>query len=311
MNWWDVAFWGTVLAGAMQLGTPIALAAIGETIVERGGNINIGIDGIMSIGAFVAIYVESIGGGWEMALVAALLVGMAFGLAIALSVLRGGANQIIIGIAASLVGTGVAVFFYQLWDASKLAQQILPLVPTLSIPLIHDIPVLGKALSGQSILTYATAILTLAVLFILKRTRIGLLLKAVGDQPEAAAARGVDVIRIRTIALMIGGALAGLGGAAITAGYLGTYTDGVTAGRGYIALAIVITGRWSPIGAAAGALLFAFLDSLALAAQNGAAFIPVEGYMALPYLMTLLVLVMTARGNVAPRALGLHFEQDR
>jgi general nucleoside transport system permease protein len=311
MNWWDIAFWGAILAGAVQLATPIALAAIGETIVERGGNINIGIDGIMSIGAFAAIYVESIGGGWELALIAALVVGMVVGLAIALAVLRGGANQIIIGIAASLVGTGVAVFCYQLWDASDLAHQILPLVPTLSIPLVRDIPVLGKALSGQSVLTYGAAILTLAMVFVLKRTKIGLLLKAVGDQPEAAAARGVDVIRIRTVALMIGGALAGLGGAAITAGYLGTYTDGVTAGRGYVALAIVITGRWSPVGAAAGALLFAFFDSLALAAQNGAAFFPVEAYMALPYLVTLLVLVMTARGNVAPRALGLHFEHDQ
>ncbi len=148
------------------------------------------------------------------------------------------------------------------------------------------------------------------MLFILKWTKIGLVLRAVGDQPDAAASRGVNVFAIRTTALIIGGSLAGLGGAAITAGYLGTYTDGVTAGRGYVALAIVITGRWSPFGALAGALLFAFFDSLALGAQNGASFVPVEAYMALPYLVTLLVLVLTARGTAAPRALGLPYQPD-
>jgi simple sugar transport system permease protein len=310
VNWWGVTFWGAILGGAVRLATPVALAAIGETVVERSGTINIGIDGIMTIGAFTAIYVESVGGGWQLGLVAALLVGALFGLAIALAVLRGGANQIIIGIAASLVGTGVAVYFYQLWDASGLAHHALPLVPTLQLPGLRDLPVIGKAISGQSLLTYGTVLLIAAALFILKQTKIGLLLKAVGDQPQAAASRGIDVVLIRTVALMIGGALAGLGGAAITAGYLGTYTDGVTAGRGYIALAIVITGRWSPMGAAAGALLFAFFDSLALGAQNGAGMIPVEAYMALPYIVTLLVLVLTARGTIAPRALGLPYKAD-
>ncbi len=149
MTWWDVTFWGSVFASAVRLATPIALAAIGETIVERSGTINIGIDGIMTIGAFAAIFIESVGGGWGLALVVSLLVGAIFGLAIALAVLRGGANQIIIGIAASLIGSGLAVYFYQLWDGSPLASQILPLVPTLQIPAVRDIPVIGKAVSDQ------------------------------------------------------------------------------------------------------------------------------------------------------------------
>ena len=310
MNWLDAAFLGTILAGAIRLGTPIALAAIGETVVEISGTINIGIDGIMTIGAFAPILVESVGAGWGLGLLSSALIGMTLGLAIALGVLRGGANQIIIGIAASLIGSGVAVYSYQLWDGSGLQSQALPLVPTVVLPLVRDIPVVGRALSGQSALTYATIVLIVFLLFVLKRTKAGLLLKAVGDQPEIAAARGINVVMIRTLALMFGGAMAGLGGAAITAGYLGTYTDGVTAGRGYVALAIVIIGRWSPIGAAAGALLFAFFDSLALSAQNGVGIVPVEAYMALPYIVTLLVLVFTARGSVAPRALGLPYKAD-
>jgi ABC-type uncharacterized transport system permease subunit len=310
VNLWDVTFAGAIIAGAVRLATPIALAAIGETIVERGGMINIGIDGIMTIGAFVSIYIESIGGGWGAAVLVSLLVGAVFGIAIALAVLRGGADQIVIGIAASLIGSGLAVFFYQLWDGSGLASQALPLVPILQIPLIRDVPLIGNAISDQSLLTYGTLALMAVVLFIFKWTKIGLVLRAVGDQPEAAAARGIDVVKVRTIALVIGGALAGLGGAAITAGYLGTYTDGVTAGRGYVALAIVITGRWSPIGALAGALLFAFFESLALAAQTEAGAVPVEAFMALPYVATLLVLVFSVRGTIAPRALGLPYHQD-
>lgn len=310
MSWWNLTFVAAILAGAVRLATPIALAAIGETVVERSGVINIGIDGIMTIGAFAAIYIESIGAGWGLALLASMLVGSIFGLAIALAVLRGSANQIIIGIAASLVGTGSAVYFYQLWDATGLASRALPLVPILQIPFVRDLPVIGKALSGQSLLTYGTVILIAVALFILKWTKIGLVLRAVGDQPEAAASRGIDVVKLRTIALVIGGALAGLGGAAITAGYLGTYTDGVTAGRGYIALAIVITGRWSPLGALAGALLFALFDSLALAVQGQAGSVPVEAFMALPYVVTLVVLVLSVRGLVAPRALGLPYQRE-
>ena len=310
MNEWDPLFWVAVLAGAVRLGTPVALAAIGETIVEKSGTINLGIDGIMTIGAFTAIFVVSVGGGWSVSLLAAALVGALFAVAMAVAVLRGGANQIVVGIAVSLLGAGSATYFYQLWDAAGLSRVPIALVPVWDIPLIREVPLIGAVVSGQSLLTYATVVLILALLFFLRRTKPGLLLKAVGDQPAAAAARGIDVVKIRTLALAAGGALAGLGGAAITVGYLGTFIDGVVAGRGYVALAIVITGRWSPLGAAAGALLFAFFDSLALRAQGGSGLLPVEAYQALPYAVTLLVLVITARGTIAPRALGMPLQRD-
>ena len=310
MNWWDVVFWEAVLAGAIRLGTPVALAAIGETIVEKSGILNLGIEGIMTIGAFTAIFVVSVGGGWEAALLAAVLVGVAFGLGIAAAVLLGGANQIVVGIAATLIGGGAATYFYQLWDNAGLSRLQVPLVPTWDIPVIRDMPFFGAVISGQSLLTYATVAFVLVILFVLKRTKPGLLLKAAGDQPQAALARGINVVAIRTVALAFGGGLAALGGAAITVGYLGTYVDGVVAGRGYVALAIVITGRWSPAGAAVGALLFAFFDSLALRAQGGSGVFPVEAYQALPYAVTLLVLVLTARGLIAPRALGVPLRRD-
>lgn len=305
----DIAFWQAVLAGAVRLATPIALAALGETIVERSGTINLGIDGIMIGGAFTAIFVAGFGG-WGAALLAAALVGAVFGLLIALCVLRGGANQIIAGIAVSLLAAGLATYLYQLWDGFGLSHAAVALVPVLDIPALRNLAVAGPILSGQSLLTWATLAMVVIAIPVLRRSRPGLILKAVGDEPAAAALRGIDVLRVRTIALAIGGALAGLGGAAITIGYLGAYTDGLVAGRGYVALAVVIIGRWSPLGAVAGALIFALFDSLALQAQGGQLALPVEAYMALPYLMTLVVLVLTARGNLAPRALGAPYRPE-
>lgn len=306
----DIVFWQAVLAGAIRLATPVALAALGETIVERSGTINLGIDGIMIGGAFTAILVAGFAG-WGVALLAAAGVGALFGLVIALAVLRGGANQVVVGIGVSLLAGGLATYGYQLWDGLGLSRAAVALVPVLDLLALGGIPVLGPVLSGQSLLTWATLVLVIVAAPLLRRSRPGLILKAVGDEPAAVAQRGIDVVRVRSVALMIGGGLAGLGGAAITVGYLGAYTDGLVAGRGYVALAVVIIGRWTPSGAIAGALIFAVFDSLALQAQGGRAPLPVEAYMALPYLVTLAVLVVTARGTVAPRALGAPYRPER
>lgn len=306
----DLAFWQAVLAGAIRLATPIALAAIGETIAERSGTINLGIDSMMIAGAFAAILVAG-PAGWGAALAAAAIVGVVFGLVIAVAVLKGGANQIVVGIAVSLLAGGLATYGYQLAYARGLLREAIALAPTLSLGPLAALPVIGPVLDGQSLLTFATLALVIIVGLVLHRSRWGLVLKAVGDEPAAAALRGIDVVAVRTWALAIGGALAGLGGAAITVGYLGAFTDGLVAGRGYVALAVVIIGRWSPAGAVAGALMFSFFDSLALQAQGGQLVLPVEAYMALPYLMTLAVLVLAARGTIAPRALGTPYRPER
>ncbi len=299
----DLIFWEIVLASAIRLATPIALAALGETLVERSGSINLGVDGLMMAGAFAAV-VAGAAAGWGAGLAMGFFVGGVFGLAMAVSVLRGGADQIVAGIALALLGTGLAAFFFKIWQPSGRSLMVVPLVPTIEIPGLRQLPLIGEALFGQSALTYGCAALALALAWMLQATRHGLALRAVGDDPAAAALRGVDVIATRTWALAAGGALAGLGGAAITIGYLGSFTDGVTAGRGYVAIAVVIIGRWQPVGAVIGALLFALFDALALRAQTEAGFLPVEFFSSLPYAVTLLVLVLTTRYRVAPRALG-------
>jgi general nucleoside transport system permease protein len=303
----DLTFGNILLAGAVRLATPVLLAALGETLVERGGTINLGIEGIMTLGAFTGVFGAS-AAGWGVGLALGGAVGAAMGLAMAAAILRGGADQIVTGIAVTLIGYGLADYLFELWQPSGRSAVIVPLAPTISVPGLRAIPLIGPALFDQSAITYGAVLAVILVHLALKRSRAGLVLRAVGDDPEAASLRGVSVIAARGWSLMLGGLLAGLGGAAITVGYLGSFTDDVTSGRGYIAIAVVIIGRWSPVGATLGALLFAAFDSLALQAQSGASRLPVEFYSALPYCATLAALVLMARGQYAPRSLGRAYQ---
>jgi general nucleoside transport system permease protein len=303
MNWSDPIFWEIVFGGMLRLATPIFLAALGEMITERTGVINLGIDGIMTAGAFAAVVCAWLGG-WGSGLAGAAIVGGLYGLLLAVSVIRYGANQIIVGIAISLIGAGLTSYLFQLWQPSGQMVIFVPLVPAVTIGHLADIPFIGTILFKQNLMTYAMVAVLLAGMYLLTRTRLGIILKAVGDDPIAAELRGIDTARVRYVALTLGGALMGLGGAAITLGVLGSFNDGLTNGRGYIALAVVIIGRWTPLGAFLGALLFAFFDSLGLRAQGGMNYLPTELFLILPYAMTLLVLVLTARSKVAPRAFG-------
>jgi general nucleoside transport system permease protein len=171
------------------------------------------------------------------------------------------------------------------------------------------LPLVGEVVFHQSVLTYACVALIPLTAWALRNTRFGLAIRAAGDDPAAAILRGVDVVHTRFRTLVLGGALAGIGGASITVGYLGSFTDGITAGRGFIAIAVVIIGSWTPLGACAGALLFAFFDSLSLLAQTGGLNLPSEAYSALPYLVTLVVLLLTSRVRRAPRALAQPAQQ--
>ncbi len=242
--------------------------------------------------------------GWQGGLLGAVITGTLYGSVIAFSVVKGGANQIITGIAISLIGSGLTSFLFQLWQPSGQSMMFVPLAPNITIPFLSDLPFIGPILFKQNLITYAALVLLIAAIGLMNFTRVGLVLRAVGDGAAASAVRGIDTDRVRMVAIIVGAALMGLGGAAITIGFLGSFNDGLTNGRGYVALAVVIIGRWSPVGAVLGAFLFAFFDSLGLRAQSGMGFLPNEVFSILPYAMTLLVLIFTARSKIAPRELG-------
>lgn len=303
MNEGELGFWTLLLAGAIRLATPIVLAAVGETLVERSGMVNLGVEGMMALGALIGVLGAS-EAGWAAGLALGAGAGGLLGLIMGFAVLKGGMNQIVAGIAIALLGVGLADYCFQLWQPSGRSAVVVPLVPTLRVPLLDRLPLLGEVLFAQSPLTYLAVAAVAVATWALKQTVPGFRIRAVGDDPEAANLRGIDVVSVRIATLVLGGALAGFGGATITVGYLGSFTDDVTSGRGYVAIAVVIIGRWSPVGAMLGALLFALFDSLALLAQSRSAGLPVEFYSSLPYAMTLLALVLTARAQHAPRALG-------
>jgi general nucleoside transport system permease protein len=303
----ELGFWAVLFAGAVRLATPIILAAVGETLVERSGIVNLGVEGMMALGALMGILGAS-EAGWAAGLGLGLVTGGLLGLLMGWAVMKGGVNQIVAGIAMTLLGVGLADYVFKIWQPSGRSAVVVPLVPTVHIPFLDHLPLLGEALFAQSPLTYVAFAAVVTAAWALRQTTPGLRLRSVGDDPEAAQLRGVNVVSVRIAVLVLGGAFAGFGGATMTLGYLGSYTDDVTSGRGYVAIAVVIIGRWSPVGAMLGALLFALFDSLALLAQTRSAGLPVEFYSSLPYAMTLLALVATARAQRAPRALGRAFE---
>ncbi len=298
------------LAAGMVLGAPILLAALGELLVERTGVLNIGVEGVMLGGAFAAALGAYATGGVGAGVAAAAVTGAALALLFAFATVRLGADQIIVGAALNLLALGVTGALYRTLLGATGSVLVLPTLPAIEIPALRDIPVVGAALFGQHALVYLGLCLTPALAFLLAHTGVGLRLRALGDHPLAAASLGLPVRTYRTLALAAGGALAGLGGAALTLAATNTFVEGITAGRGFIALAVVVFGRWSPWGALGGALLFGLASALQFQFQAAALAIPYQLFLMLPYVLTLAVLLVSSGGSRAPRALGARYDRE-
>ncbi len=276
------------IAAALRLSVPVALAAIGAVISERSGVLNLGVEGMMLSGAFAAYSAaEATGSPW-IGLAAGTAVGAATGLILVALAVVGRSNQIVTGIALTLLAGYLTTYLFQ-------RNYSIGQVP----PRLNRIGLLA--------LVMLTAVLALAVTYLLQRTTFGLALGAVGESPDAADALGYDVVRIRSIATVTGGGFAGLGGAALVCGPLGLFIENVTAGRGWVALALVVFAGWKTAPAIVGAFLFGLSDAVQLRLQGTQSAVPYEFFLALPYLLTLLALVLRARASRTPAALGVAF----
>lgn len=294
----DVEFWIVVLSGALALSVPVVLAAVGEIFLERTGGFNVGIEGMMLVGAACGVIGSAWGGFW-VGLSAGVLAGAVLGILLGLATVYGGADIVIIGIAIGLAGTALSTFFYQLLAPGGGTNTTAPVQPPLNAPWLESIPVVGPILDRAGLLFFITIGLVLLAWLVLSQTRFGVRIRAVGDDDALAATRGVRVDRYRIATAVIAGAFAGLGGAAVPLANIGTFTPGMTGGAGFIALAVVIIGRGNPLGALGGALLFAFFDRLAILAQTQGLGLPLELYQALPYVVTLLILCLAAAQRTA------------
>ncbi len=291
------------LEATVRTATPLAFAALGETIAERAGVINVGLEGVIISGCFGAV-VGARSGSVGAGLLAGVLAGtVAAGIFGAFVVwLR--ADQIITGTALTLGALGLTGTLYRGVFGTTGAALTIPTLPPVALPLLSDIPLLGPALFRQPILTYALYVLVALAWWTISRTQAGLALRAVGERPEAAEAAGIHPMRVQAIAVLASGALGGLAGAALVLAQVGTFTEGMSAGRGFIAIAIVALGRWRPIGVGLAALLFGGATALQYLFQSTGTQLPYQLFLALPYVLTLVVLAAGTARVRPPAALG-------
>lgn len=291
------------LQASVRTATPLAFAAFGELVTERAGVINLGLEGAIIAGAFGALVgagVGGVGGG----LLVATLAGCATAMLMAFIVLSLRANAVIAGTAMTMLGLGLTGTLYRATYGATGAALSVPTLGPVSLPGLVQLPVIGRAFFAQPVTTYLLYFLAFVLWWWMSRTHGGLALRAVGEHPVAARVAGISPVRVRALALVVGGGMGGLAGGVLVLAQVGTFAEGISAGRGFIAIAIVALGRWSPIGIAGSALLFGAATQLQYVFQSLGWQVPYQLFLALPYLLTLVVLAGTQRRAAAPASLG-------
>jgi general nucleoside transport system permease protein len=286
----NIGTWVAIAASALGAATPLIYAALGELVTERAGVLNLGVEGMMLVGAMSGFAVGVSSGSLLLAFLAAAGAGVLIALLFAVLTLSLQTNQIATGMALTLFGIGLSAFAGRSFVGLPIAR-----VPAVHIPLLTDLPVLGPLLFHYDPLVYVSVALCALIAWLLKRTRAGLRLRAVGEAPAIAHALGEPVTRIRYLAVLFGGAMSGIAGAYLSTALTPMWVEGMSAGRGWIALALVVFGTWKPWRVLGGAYLFGAVTVLQLYAQGLGVHIPSEFLSMLPYAATIIVLVVICR----------------
>jgi len=302
----------SIVAATIVSGTPLVLVAMGELVTEKSGVLNLGAEGMMSVGAIAAFAAASAGASPPLAVLAGMLAGCALSLVFGLLTLTMLANQVASGLALAIFGVGLSAFVGKPYESAPL-----PMVPPIRIPLLADIPFIGPALFNHQSLVYFSWLLVAAVIWFLYRSRWGLVLRAVGESPSAAHAVGYRVIALRYAAVAFGGAMAGVGGAYMSVYYTPLWSEGMVAGRGWIALALVVFATWRPLRVVVGAYLFGgvMISQLFVQGSGLKLEVPAQLLSSLPYLATIVVLVIISRNATtirlnSPVSLGQPYRPD-
>lgn len=282
-----------IISGTVIGATPLIFAALGELVVERSGVLNLGIEGMMLIGAVTAFGIAFAGYSPILAALVAMLAGATAALMFAILALTLRANQYAAGLALTLVGAGLSTFFGDGFGAAPLTA-----ITQISIPFLSSIPVIGPLLFRYDPMVYIAIALVPIIWFALYRTKAGLVIRVIGESPQSAHAIGYNVIRVRYLATLFGGAMAGLSGAYVALAYTPLWIPNITAGKGWIALALVVFSGWRPVRVMLGAWLFGGVTILQLHAQGFGIDVPSELLSALPYVATIFVLVVISRNKL-------------
>jgi len=296
------------LSASMRLAIPILLAALGGVYNERSGVLNIGMEGMMIVGSLVGFVAAYFAHSLWFGVAAAAASGVLLGLVLGFFVITLSANQVVAGISLNLLCMGVtSLLFRVIFGVGNAAPRIEPFA-AVPVPLLSGVPVIGPLFFDQSLLGYLTYALVVLSFVLVYRTSWGLSIIASGENPEAAETLGVSVVRTRYLALMASGALCALGGAFLSVDSTGLFIDNMTAGRGYIALALLILGRRNPFGLLAAAVMFGAADAVQLRTQILNIRMPFQFMLMLPYVLTMVVLAVFVRNIENPSALGVHYK---
>ena len=306
----DAASIASFIAGILELSAPMAFAALGEVICERAGIINLGTEGVMLVGAISAFSVTFFLHSGPLGVVMGAIAGALLGLLMAFIAVTLKQDQILSGLGIYFLGLGLSGFLYEVLFAKIGSTIRIEGLPKLPIPLLSQIPVLGPSLFSQDLMEYLAFVTLIIIVFVVGRTTFGLNLRAVGENPSAADTLGVSVPKIRYIAVVIGATLAGVGGAYLALSSHAFQAENITAGRGFIAVAMVYFGKWRPTRAFFGTFLFGAAYLLGAFFQVVGSFVPYYFLLMVPYILTLVMLVAIARRARQPSALGTPYTRE-
>ena len=299
-----------LLTASVRIATPLLFAALGGVLSENAGTFAVGLEGMMLMGAFGGAVTTFVTKNLAAGLLASAICGAALGVVVALATAKFRADQMVTGLAVNILAFGLTSFLLRGLFGGRAPVIVLSTLRPLAVPFLSRLPVVGEVLFRQPALTYAAFILVIPIHFFLLKTRAGLTLRAVGENPAAAFSVGADPIRVRMVAIIAGGAFAGLGGAVLSLQEIGTFTDGMTNGRGFIALAAIIVGRWMPFRVMLGCLLFGAASAVALNIQGWGLAVSSYIIQMTPYLIALAVLCGVGRSARMPASIGKPFTRS-
>jgi|YNPMSStandDraft_1061717.scaffolds.fasta_scaffold17843_2 ABC-type uncharacterized transport system permease subunit len=302
---------GSLLQAALRMATPLIYAAIGETYSERAGLLNLGIEGLMLIGALTAYTIAFFYQSILLGVLGAAIIAGFFGLLFAFTTVTLKANQVIIGTALNLIGLGMTSYVHRmLFNTLAGSSGNVKVLPIIRVPILKDIPLIGPVLFEQNLLVYIALLLVPIAGFVLFKTSLGLALRAVGEHPKATATAGLSVTRLRYGAMIFAAMMAGIGGAYLPVAHANTFVENMVAGRGFIALAIVVFARWNPINVLWASLLFGFTFALQFRLQIANLRVAYQFLQILPYVVTLLTMVVLRGQTAQPKALAVPYTEQ-
>lgn len=308
----NIAFFENLFISMVSMATPLLLVALGELYSERAGLINIGLDGLMTVGACTGFLVGYFTNSPLLGVIAGTAAGIAMNMLYAFCTVTLRAGQIINGMVLNILAPAVTVFIYRMIFGVSGTLVVGPVMEKIEIPFLSKIPLIGKALFNCPPLVYFAVAMTIFTAVFFNKTKPGLNMRAVGEYPRAAATMGVHVERQKYLACIICGALAGIGGAYLTTNYMSAYSEGVVAGRGFIALSAVIFGGWKASGILIATLIFGLADAFQLRLQTILTGVPYQFLAMLPYLFTLFALIFAGNKHAGPKASGKpYFREDQ